>query len=126
MLQILMLHNETKCWKLHPELKPTGSTGTKAGANEKAKETKASTDDKKGWKAKFVELEAKMTTMSATTTSGGAKPHVTPSFYAGGGFGPDNEEYGDFMISGMAITAENLTLETLEAKRRHQRILHEE
>jgi hypothetical protein len=24
--------------------------------------------------------------MSATTTSGGAKPHVIPSFYAGGGF----------------------------------------
>jgi hypothetical protein len=49
--------------------------------------------------------------MSATTTSGGAKPHMTPSFYAGGGFGPDNEEYGDFMMSGMAVTAEDLTLE---------------
>jgi hypothetical protein len=49
--------------------------------------------------------------MSATTTSGGAKPHVTPSFYAGGGFGPDNEEYGDFMMSGMAVTVEDLTLE---------------
>jgi hypothetical protein len=36
---------------------------------------------------------------------------MTPSFYAGGGFGPDNEEYGDFMISGMAVTAEDLTLE---------------
>jgi hypothetical protein len=85
-------HNEAKCWKLHPELKPTGSKGIKAGSNEKAKETKASTGDKKGWKAKFAELEAKMAAMSATTTSGGAKPHVTPSFYAGGGFGPDNEE----------------------------------
>jgi hypothetical protein len=52
-----------------------------------------------------------MATMSATTTSGGAKPHVTPSFYAGGGFGPDNEEYGDFMMSGMAFMAEDLTLE---------------
>jgi hypothetical protein len=36
---------------------------------------------------------------------------VTPSFYAGGGFGPDNGEYGDFMMSGMAVTAEDLTLE---------------
>jgi hypothetical protein len=88
-----------------------GSKGTKAGGNEKAKQTKASTGDKKGWKAKFVELEAKMAAMSATTTSGGAKPHVTPSFYAGRGFGPGNEEYGDFMMSGMAVTAEDLTLE---------------
>jgi hypothetical protein len=94
-------HNEAKCWKLHPELKPMGSKGTKAGGNDKAKETKASTGDKKGWKAKFAELEAKMVAMSVTTTSGGAKPQVTPSFYAGGGFGPDNEEYGDFMMSGM-------------------------
>jgi hypothetical protein len=52
-----------------------------------------------------------MVAMSATTTSGGAKPQVTPSFYAGGGFGSDNAEYGDFMMSGMAFTAENLTLE---------------
>jgi hypothetical protein len=104
-------HNEAKCWKLHPELKPTGSKGTKIGGNEKDKETKASTSDKKGWKAKFAELEAKMAAMNATTTSGGAKPHVTLSFYAGGGFGPDNEEYGDFMMSGMAVTAEDLTLE---------------
>jgi hypothetical protein len=104
-------HNEAKCWKLHPELKPTGRKGTKAGGNKKDKETKASTSKKKGWKAKFAELEAKMAAMSATTTSGGAKPHVTPSFYAGGGFGPDNEEYGDFMMSGMAVTAEDLTVE---------------
>jgi hypothetical protein len=73
-------HNEAKCWKLHPELKPTGGKGTKAGGNENDKETKASTGEKKGWKAKFAELEAKMAAMSATTTSGGAKPHVTPSF----------------------------------------------
>jgi hypothetical protein len=104
-------HNKAKCWKLQPELKPTRSKGTKAGGNEKDKETKASTGEKKGWKAKFAELEAKMAAMSATTTSGGAKPHGTPSFYAGGGFGPDNEEYGDFMMSGMAFTAEDLTLE---------------
>jgi hypothetical protein len=52
-----------------------------------------------------------MAAMSATTTSGGAKSHVTPSFYAEGGFGPDNEEYGDFMMSGMAVTAEDLTVE---------------
>jgi hypothetical protein len=104
-------HNEAKCWKLHPELRPTGSKGTKAGGNEKAKETKASTGDKKGWKAKFAELEAKMAAMSATTTSGGAKPHVTPSFYVGGGFGPNNEEYGEFMMTGMAFTWEDMTLE---------------
>jgi hypothetical protein len=52
-----------------------------------------------------------MAAMSATTTSGGAKPQVTPSFHAGGGFVPDDEEYGDFMMSGMAFTAEDLTLE---------------
>jgi hypothetical protein len=104
-------YNEAKCWKLHPELKPTGSKRTKAGGHEKDKETKASTGEKKGWKAKFAELEAKMAAMSTTTTSGGAKPHVTPSFYAEGGFGPDNEEYGDFIMSGMAFTAEDLTLE---------------
>jgi hypothetical protein len=76
-------HNEAKCWKLHPELKPTGNKGTKASGSKKDKETKASTGEKKGWKAKFVELEAKMATMTATTTSGGAKPQVIPSFHAG-------------------------------------------
>jgi hypothetical protein len=101
-------HNEAKCWKLHPELKPTESKGTKVAGNEKDKEAKTSTSKKKGWKAKFAELEAKMAAMSATTTSGGTKPQVTPSFYAGGGFGPDDEEYGDFMMSGMAFTAEYL------------------
>jgi hypothetical protein len=104
-------HNKAKCWKLHPELKPMGSKGTKAGGSEKDKETKASTGEKKGWKAKFAELEAKMAAMNATTTSGGAKPQVTSSFHAGGGFVPDDEEYGDFMMSGMAFTAEDLTLE---------------
>jgi hypothetical protein len=104
-------HNKAKCWKLYPKLKPTGSKGTKASGNEKDKETKASTSEKKDWKAKFAELEAKMAAMSATTTSGGAKPQVIPSFYAGGGFGPDDEEYGDFMMSGMAFTVEDLTLE---------------
>jgi hypothetical protein len=104
-------HNEAKYWKLHPKLKPTGSKRTKAGGNEKDKETKASTGEKKGWKAKFAELEAKMAAMSATTTYGGAKPHVTPSFYIGKGFGPDNKEYGDFMMSGMAVMVEDLTLE---------------
>jgi hypothetical protein len=92
-------------------LKPTESKGTKACGNEKDKGTKASTGKKKGWKAKFVELEAKMAAMNATTTSGGAKPHVTPSFYLGGGFEPDNEEYGDLMMSGMAVTAEDMTVE---------------
>jgi phage I-like protein len=103
-------HNKAKYWKFHPELKPMGSKGTKTGGNEKDKETKAPTSEKKGWKAKFAELEAKMAAMSATTTSGGAKHHVTPS-YVEGRFGPDNEEYGEFMMSGMAFTAEDLTLE---------------
>jgi hypothetical protein len=40
-------HNKAKYWKLHPELKPTGSKGTKAGGSEKDKETKASTGEKK-------------------------------------------------------------------------------
>jgi hypothetical protein len=104
-------HNEAKCWKLHPELKPMESKGTKVGSNEKDKEAKTFTGEKKGWKAKFAELEAKMTAMSATTTSGGAKPQVTPSFHARGGFVLGDEEYGDFMMSGMAFTAEDLTLE---------------
>jgi hypothetical protein len=104
-------HSEAKCWKLHPELKPMGSKGTKIGGTEKDKEIKTSTGEKKGWKAKFAELEAKMAAMSATTTSRGAKLHVTPSFYVGGRFGPDNEGYGDFMMSGMAFTTKDLTLE---------------
>jgi hypothetical protein len=52
-----------------------------------------------------------MAAMSATTTCGDAKPQVTPSFYVGGGFVSDDEEYGNFMMSGMAFTAEDLTLE---------------
>jgi hypothetical protein len=92
-------------------LKPIGNKGSKAGGSEKDKETKTSTSEKKGWKAKFAELEAKMATMSATTTSEGAKPQVTPSFHTGGGFVPDDEEYEDFMMSGMAFIAEDLTLE---------------
>jgi hypothetical protein len=59
-------HNEAKCWKLHPKLKATGSNRTKTGGSEKDKEAKTSTSEKKG---KFAELEAKMATMSATTTS---------------------------------------------------------
>jgi hypothetical protein len=34
-------HSEAKCWKLHPDLKPAGSKGTKAGGDEKEKNTKA-------------------------------------------------------------------------------------
>jgi hypothetical protein len=68
-------------------------------------------EENKGWKAKFAELEAKMAAMSAATTSRGAKPQVTPSFHTGGGFVPSNEEYGDFIMSGMAFTTEDLTLE---------------
>jgi hypothetical protein len=104
-------HHQAKCWKLHPELKPTGSKGAKAGGSEKEKETKTRTGKKKNWKAKFTELEAKIAAMSATTTSGGAKAQVTPSFYAGGRFVPDDEEFGDFMLSGMALTVGNMTLE---------------
>jgi hypothetical protein len=92
-------------------LKPIGSKGTKAGGRKKDKDAKTSTGEKQGWKAKFAELEAKMAAMSATTTSGDAKPQVTPNFHAGGGFGLDDKEYGEFMTSGMAFTMEDLTLE---------------
>jgi hypothetical protein len=104
-------HSEAKCWKLHPDLKPTGSKGAKAGGNEKEKHTKATDGDKKSWKARFAELEAKMVAMSATANSGGPKPHDTPSFHAGGGPLSDDEEFEHFMPSGMAITAADLTLE---------------
>jgi hypothetical protein len=105
-------HAEAKCWKLHPDLKPIGSKSAKVSGSEKDKETKATTGDKKSWKAKFAELEAKMAAMSATTTSGGAKAQVAPSFHAGGGFVLDDEECGDFMLSGMALTAADMTLES--------------
>jgi hypothetical protein len=52
-----------------------------------------------------------MAAMSATITSRRTKPQVTPSFHARGGFVTNNEEYGNFMMSGMAFTAEDLTLE---------------
>jgi hypothetical protein len=104
-------HTEAKCWKLHPNLKPTGSKDAKASRSEKDKETKATTGDKKSWKAKFAELEAKMVAMSATTTSGDDKPTVTPSFHAGGGFVPHDDEFGNFMLSGMALTAADMILE---------------
>jgi hypothetical protein len=52
-----------------------------------------------------------MAAISATNTFGGAKPQVTPSFYAEDGFMPDDEEFGDFMMSGMACTVEDVTLE---------------
>jgi hypothetical protein len=104
-------HSEAKCWKLHPDLKPAGSKGAKAGGNEKEKKIKATDGDKKSWKARFAELEAKTVAMSATTNSGGLKPHDTPSFHAGGGPLPDDEEFEHFMLSGMAITTADLTLE---------------
>jgi hypothetical protein len=104
-------HSEAKCWKFHPDLKPVGNKGAKAGGNEKEKNTKATDGDKKSWKARFVELEAKMVAMSTTTNSGGPKPHDTPSFHAGGGSLPDNEDFEHFMLSGMAITTADLTLE---------------
>jgi hypothetical protein len=92
-------------------LKPIGSKGAKADGNEKEKNTKATDGDKKNWKARFAELEAKMAAMSATTNSGGPKPHDTPSFHAGGGSLPNDEDFERFMLSGMAITAVDLTLE---------------
>jgi hypothetical protein len=104
-------HSEAKCWKLHPDLKPAGSKGAKAGGDEKENNTKATDGDKKSWKARFVKLEAKMVAMSTTTNSGGPKPHETPSFHAGGGSLPDDEEFEHFMLSRMAITVADLTLE---------------
>jgi hypothetical protein len=104
-------HSEAKCWKLLPDLKPVGSKGAKAGGDEKEKNTKATDGDKKSWKARFAELEAKIVAMSATAHSGSPKPHDTPSFHAGGGSLPDDEDFEHFMLSGMAITAADLTLE---------------
>jgi hypothetical protein len=92
-------------------LKPAGSKGAKAGGDEKEKNTKATDGDKKSWKARFAELEAKMVAMSATTNSGGPKSQDTPSFYASGRSLPDDEEFEHFMLSGMAITVADLTLE---------------
>jgi hypothetical protein len=92
-------------------LKLAGSKRAKAGEDEKEKNTKATDGDKKSWKARFVVLEAKMVVMSTTTNFGGPKPHDTPSFHAGGGSLPDDEDFEYFMLSGMAITAADLTLE---------------
>jgi hypothetical protein len=52
-----------------------------------------------------------MAAMSATTTSGGSKTQVTPSFHTSGGFILDDEEFGDFMLSGMALTTADMTVE---------------
>jgi hypothetical protein len=104
-------HSEAKCWKLHPDLKPTGNKGAKAGGDAKEKNTKATDGDKKSWKTRFAELEAKMVAMSATTNSRGPKPHDTLSFHAGRVSLPNDEDYEHFMLSGMAITAADLTLE---------------
>jgi hypothetical protein len=49
--------------------------------------------------------------MSATTNSRGPKPHDTPSFHVGEGPLSDDEDFEHFMLSGMAITTTNLTLE---------------
>jgi hypothetical protein len=104
-------HSEAKCWKLHPDLKRAGNKKAKSGGDEKEKNTMAMDGDKKNWKARFTELEAKMVAMSATTNSGGPKPHNIPSFHAGGGSLPDDEEFEHFMLSGMVITVADLTLE---------------
>jgi hypothetical protein len=104
-------YSEAKCWKLHPDLKPVGSKGTKASGNEKEKNTKAKDGDKKNWKARFTELEAKMAAMNATTNSGGPKPHDILSFHVGGGSLPDDEDFERFILSGIAIITADLTLE---------------
>ena len=59
-------HAEASCWKLHPELKPKKAKEAKTG---ESKDAKAGGGDKKSWKARFAELEAKMAAMSATTSS---------------------------------------------------------
>jgi hypothetical protein len=104
-------HSEAKCWKLHLDLKPAGSKGAKVGGDEKETNTKATDGDKKNWKARFAELEAKMVAMSATTNSRGPKSYDTPSFHTGGGSLPNDEDFEHFMLSGMAIIAADLTLE---------------
>jgi hypothetical protein len=118
-------HNEAKCWMLHPDLKPIGSKGAKVGGNEKEKNTKAMDGDKKNWKARFAELEVKMAAMSATTNSRGPKPHDTPNFHAGGGSLPDDEDFERFMLSGMAITTADLTLEAFAHTRSQMAALKE-
>jgi hypothetical protein len=77
------------------------------------------------WKVRFAELEAKMVAMSATTNSGGPKPHDTPSFHAGGGSLPDDEDFECFMLSGMAITMADLILEAF-AHTRNQTVAPKE
>ena len=104
-------HSEARCWKLHSDLKPAGSKGAKASGDEKEKNSKTTDGDKKSWKARFTELEAKTVAMSATTNSKEPKPHDTPSFHAGGGFLLDDEDFECFMLSGMTITMADLTLE---------------
>ena len=104
-------HNEAKCWKLHRDLKLIVSKGAKASGNEKEKNTKATDGDKKSWKARFVELEAKIAAMSATTNSRGSKPHDILSFHASRRSLLNDEDFECFMLSGMAITVEDLTLE---------------
>jgi hypothetical protein len=49
--------------------------------------------------------------MSATTNSGGPKPHDIPSFHVGRGSLPDDKDFKRFILSGMAITVVDLTLE---------------
>jgi hypothetical protein len=77
-------HDEANCWKVHPELKPKNMKEAKGGDSKEAKSTGG---EKKSWKARFTELEAKMAAMSSTTTTGAT------SFYAEG---------SDHMLCGMA------------------------
>jgi hypothetical protein len=48
---------------------------------------------------------------SIRVTTLGAKAQATPSFHAGGGFIPDDEEFGDFMLSGIILSVVDMTLE---------------
>lgn len=99
-------HEESRCWKIHPELQPSKSKEQQGTT--KGKEAKPATSEKKSWKVKFAELEAKMEAMSANATNANVKPQVTPSFYTRGGSKPYEGEFEDYMLSGMALaTLEN-------------------
>ena len=52
-----------------------------------------------------------MAAMNATTTSEEAKAQETSNFHTRGGFVPDDEEFGDFMLSGMVLTMVDMILE---------------
>ena len=59
--------------KASPQIEANREQGAKTSKSEKDKKTKATIGKKKCWKAKFAELEAKMATISTTTTPGSSK-----------------------------------------------------